>query len=159
VWVTVIESVDQALTSMRRLFADVLGVGEPDWLATAAAEWARPPEPAGARVAVPVWRDPWMVIGARTFSGDVLDRLGLVNVYADSPHRYPHVDLEELREAAVDLVLLPDEPYRFSADDGPEALPDTRTVLVSGRALTWYGPSLTTARDVLLRQVAGAPGR
>ena len=159
VWVTVIESVDEALASMRRLFAEALRVPEPGWLTAAAREWSAPvPEP-GLRCAVPVWRDPWMVIGARTFSGDVLDRLGLVNVYADSPHRYPHVDLEELREAAVDLVLLPDEPYRFSADDGPEALPDTRTVLVSGRALTWYGPSLTTARDVLLRQVAGAPGR
>ena len=159
VWVTVIESVDQALASMRRLFAEALQVGEPTWLSTAAAEWARPPELRGTRVAVPVWRDPWMVVGARTFTGDVLSRLGLANAYADSPDRYPHVGLEELREAELDVVLLPDEPYRFTADDGPEAFPGTASVLVSGRALTWYGPSLTSARDLLLRQVTAPPSR
>ncbi len=56
VWVTVIESLDQALRSMRRLFVDVLGVEEPDWLRCAARDWDRPaPEPV-RRVAVPIWR-------------------------------------------------------------------------------------------------------
>jgi ABC-type Fe3+-hydroxamate transport system substrate-binding protein len=157
VWVTVTESVDQALASMRRLFADVLAVGTPEWLATATAEWARPPELPGTRVAVPVWRDPWMVVGARTFTGDVLARLGLVNVFAGSPDRYPHVELEELRAAGPELVLLPDEPYLFTADDGPEAFPGTLSVLVSGRQLTWYGPSLATARAELVAAVGRRP--
>jgi ABC-type Fe3+-hydroxamate transport system substrate-binding protein len=157
VWVTVTESVDQALASMRRLFADVLAVGTPEWLATATAEWARPPELPGTRVAVPVWRDPWMVVGARTFTGDVLARLGLVNVFAGSPDRYPHVALEELRAAGPELVLLPDEPYLFTADDGPEAFPGTLSVLVSGRQLTWYGPSLATARAELVAAVGRRP--
>jgi hypothetical protein len=51
------------------------------------------------------------------------------------------------------LVLLPDEPYRFTADDGPDAFPAQRVVLVSGRLLTWYGPSLATARADLLRTI------
>ncbi len=157
VWVTVIESVDQALASMRRLFADVLAVGTPEWLATATTEWARPPELPGTRVAVPVWRDPWMVVGARTFTGDVLARLGLVNVFAGSPDRYPHVAVEELRAAGPELVLLPDEPYPFTADDGPEAFPGTTPVLVSGRRLTWYGPSLATARAELVAAVGRRP--
>jgi len=47
-------------------------------------------------------------------------------------------------------VLLPDQPYVFTVDDGPEAFPDDRVVLISGRWITWYGPSLATARvDVL----------
>jgi ABC-type Fe3+-hydroxamate transport system substrate-binding protein len=157
VWVTVIESVDQALSSMRRLFGEVLDVGTPDWLATATAEWARGPELPGTRVAVPVWRDPWMVVGARTFTGDVLARLGLVNVFGSAADRYPRVELEELLAAAPELVLLPDEPYVFTAEDGPEAFPGTATVLVSGRQLTWYGPSLATARADLLDAVTG-PG-
>ncbi|WP_138758519.1 helical backbone metal receptor [Modestobacter altitudinis] len=157
VWVTVTESVDQALASMRRLFADVLGVGTPEWLRVATAEWGRPPELPGTRVAVPVWRDPWMVVGARTFTGDVLARLGLVNVFAGSSDRYPHVPLEELRAAGPELVLLPDEPYPFTADDGPEAFAGTRPVLVSGRQLTWYGPSLATARSELLAAVGRRP--
>ena len=150
VWVTVIESLDEALASMRRLFTTVLDVGEPDWLRTAAAEWARPaPEPV-LRVAVPIWRDPWMVVGSRTFAGDLLERLGLRNAFADDEQRYPRIEPDELADRALDLVLLPDEPYLFTADDGPEAFPDVRSVLVSGRDLTWYGPSLATARQSLL---------
>lgn len=155
VWVTVIESLDQALASMRRLFADVLDAGEPEWLRTAAAEWAQPaPEPV-LRVAVPIWRDPWMVVGSRTFAGDVLARLGLVNVLADDAERYPHVDLARVAAAHPDLVLLPDEPYAFTTEDGPEAFPGVRSVLVSGRDLTWYGPSLATARARLLAATRG----
>ena len=155
VWVTVIESLDQALTSMRRLFAEVLDVAEPEWLHDAAAEWAAPPPDPELRVAVPIWRDPWMVVGNRTFAGDVLARLGLRNAYADDAERYPHVDLARLRDAGLDAVLLPDEPYAFTADDGPEAFPGVRSVLVSGRDLTWYGPSLATARQHLLTAVRG----
>jgi ABC-type Fe3+-hydroxamate transport system substrate-binding protein len=153
VWVTVTESLDQALRSMRRLFVDVLAVDEPVWLTVATDQWARPaPEPA-LRVVVPIWRDPWMVVGSRTFSGDLLSGLGLTNAFASSAERYPRADLEELRSSEADLVLLPDEPYLFTADDGPEAFPGTPSVLVSGRALTWYGPSLATARSTLLRQI------
>ncbi|MFB9177733.1 helical backbone metal receptor [Dactylosporangium sucinum] len=153
VWVTVIESLDDALRSLRRLFVDVLAVGEPGWLRTAADEWSRPaPQPA-SRVVVPIWRDPWMVVGSRTFAGDVLVRLGLVNAFRTSPERYPRVNLAELRSADPGLVLLPDEPYPFTDDDGPEAFPGIRTVLVSGRQLTWYGPSLASARAELLDQL------
>ena len=148
VWVTVIESLDEALRSMRRLFVDVLQVGEPDWLTTAAAEWSRPPPGPARTVVVPVWRDPWMVVGSRTFTGDVLARLGLVNVFGEHAERYPRLELAELQGA--ELVLLPDEPYVFTADDGPEAFPDSDVVLVSGRDLTWYGPSLAGARERVL---------
>jgi ABC-type Fe3+-hydroxamate transport system substrate-binding protein len=153
VWVTVIESVDQALASLRRLLADVLDAGEPGWLTEAADVWAEPAPGSGVRVAVPVWRDPWMVVGARTFTGDVLARLGLVNVFAESDDRYPKVAVEDIPAARPDVVVLPDEPYLFTADDGPEAFPGTRTALVSGRDLTWYGPSLGPARARLLEAV------
>jgi hypothetical protein len=51
--------------------------------------------------------------------------------------------------------VLPDEPYRFTTDDGPEAFPGVRSAVVSGRHLTWYGPSLVEARDLLERQLHG----
>ena len=54
---------------------------------------------------------------------------------------------------ACDMAVLPDEPYRFAADDGPEAF-DVPAALVSGRHLTWYGPSLVEARHVLTEQLA-----
>jgi len=155
VWVTVIESVPEAMASLRRLLTGPLGLEVPAWLAAAEQAWAGPVPPSSPtrpsrRVAVPVWRDPWMVVGARTFTGDVLARLGLDNVFGASPDRYPHVEAEQIRAAAPDLVMLPDEPYRFTPDDGPEEFPAHRVVLVAGRLLTWYGPSLATARTELL---------
>lgn len=153
VWVTVIESLDDAMRSIRRLFAEALAVAEPDWLMSAAEQWRRPAPGPELRVVLPIWRDPWMVVGSRTFTGDVLIRLGLANVFGSSPERYPHVELAELQACDADVVLLPDEPYFFTPDDGPEAFADTRTVLVSGRELTWYGPSLATARSHLSRVI------
>jgi len=41
--------------------------------------------------------------------------------------------LDELRAAAPDLLVLPDEPYAFTAADGPEAFPGVPYALVSGR--------------------------
>ena len=49
------------------------------------------------------------------------------------------------------MILLPDEPYTFTAADGPESFPRTPTELVSGRLLTWYGPSLVEAHHSLAR--------
>jgi len=172
VWVTVIESVPEALASLRRLLTGPLGLDVPDWLATAEQAWALPitgpipgpitgpvpgplPESGNRQsVAVPIWRDPWMVVGPRTFAGDVLARLGLVNVFGTGPDRYPHVEAGQIRAAAPGLVLLPDEPYPFTASDGPEEFPGQRVALVSGRLLTWYGPSLATARADLLSALA-----
>ena len=147
VWVTVIESVPQALSSMGRLFEHALGWGVPPWLEQAHSAWSRSPTRGRPlrRVAVPIWRDPWMVVGRDTFTGDLLRRRGLDNVFSGHPGRYPRVPLSEIDNADVDMVLLPDEPYSFTANDGPEAFSTARTKLVSGRLLTWYGPSLIEA--------------
>jgi hypothetical protein len=96
------------------------------------------------------------VVGSATFSGDIAARLGLDNVYRDHPERYPHIDLADLAARQPALIVLPDEPYQFSRDDGPEMFPRQRVALVEGRSLTWYGPSLTTARSTLLTQLAQA---
>jgi ABC-type Fe3+-hydroxamate transport system substrate-binding protein len=142
VWVTEIETVDQAFSAMRRTFSDALGWEVPDWLVEAEEVWAVPAPVDGRRVAIPIWRDPWMVVGSRTFTGDLVERLGLVNAFGTDDDRYPHVEVGQIE---ADLVLLPDEPYVFTADDGPEAF-SVPTRLVSGRSLTWYGPSMVTAR-------------
>src|SRR5699024_3636769 len=151
VWVTHITTVDEAFYSMRRLFTEVISSAVPGWLTEAQDAWSAPSSHSPLRVAVPIWRDPWMVIGASTFSGDLLSRLGLHNIFADAEHnpdgaRYPHTDLELIDTGQVDAVLLPDEPYEFSAADGPEAFTTAPTTLVEGRLITWYGPSLLEAR-------------
>lgn len=154
VWVTVIETVPQALDSLGRLFTEALGSSVPDWLDTARTLWSGPLPGITATVAVPVWRDPWMVVGRSTFTGDLLRRAGLANAFAEHQDRYPHVAREEIDRPGTDVVLLPDEPYVFTASDGPEAFRHTPTRLVSGRLLTWYGPSLLPAHEALERLAA-----
>lgn len=149
VWVTVIRTLDEAFASLRRVFELALGWPTPEWLSRAEDLWRVPTPPERARVAIPIWRDPWMVIGSQTFAGDLAVRLGWDNVYGDHPERYPHVDLADIAARGPEIVVLPDEPYPFSASDGPEAFPGRRVALVDGRSLTWYGPSLLTARDSL----------
>lgn len=158
VWVTVTESVDQALASLGRLLVDVLGVERPAWLTAAEAEWGLPPVFPPVRVVVPIWRDPWMVVGVPTFSGDLVAHLGLTLLYGEHTDRYPKVDLVDLVALRPDVVLLPDEPYPFATGDGPEAFPGIPTALVSGRDLTWYGPSMATARSALVDGISSVLG-
>ncbi|WDZ88135.1 helical backbone metal receptor [Micromonospora cathayae] len=153
--VTYPRTVPQALDELAALLTELGADREPDWLTAARRAWAAPPAPTGPhRAVVPVWRRPWVVLGRDTFAGDVLHRLGVRNLYADHPDRYPRPDLAELRGRRPDLVVLPDEPYRFTADDGPDAFPGVPCALLSGRHLTWYGPSLAEAPEVLGAQLA-----
>ncbi|MFB6847637.1 helical backbone metal receptor [Streptomyces sp. NPDC056373] len=157
VLVTEIRDVPQAFRELARVL-DACGVtSRPRWLDDAEQTWAALPEP-GTRLTavVPIWRRPWMVLGRDTFAGDVLARLGVDHVHTTHPDRYPRVPLEELRAAAPDVVVLPDEPYRFSPDDGPDGFPGLPCALVSGRHLTWYGPSLAEAPRVLQRALRAA---
>jgi ABC-type Fe3+-hydroxamate transport system substrate-binding protein len=156
VWVTRIRNVPEALTSLHRMITIACRQPQPAWLDAAETVWRQPPALGSLAAVVPIWRRPWMVLGRDTFAGDLLTRLGVSNVYSGHADRYPRVGIDELRGAGADLVVLPDEPYRFTASDGPEAFPGRRTALVSGRHLTWYGPSLTEAPALLRRQLAAA---
>jgi ABC-type Fe3+-hydroxamate transport system substrate-binding protein len=156
VWVTRIRDLPEALASLRRMITLACRQPSPAWLDVAASVWNQPGVTGSLAAVVPIWRRPWMVLGRDTFAGDLLARLGVTNMYAGHDERYPRVDLDDLRATGADLVVLPDEPYRFTASDGPEAFPGRRTALVSGRHLTWYGPSLTEAPAVLRRQLAAA---
>ena len=93
VWVTVIRTVDEAMASLRTMFRVALAWPEPLWLAQAEQVWQEPVLAPRVRAAIPIWRDPWMVIGSATFTGDIAARLGLDNVYGDHPEHYPHVSL------------------------------------------------------------------
>jgi ABC-type Fe3+-hydroxamate transport system substrate-binding protein len=155
VWVTAPETVPAGLTSLDRMLRLACGVARPAWLVTATRVWESGYDERRLRAVVPIWRRPWMVLGRDTFAGDLLARLGVDNVFADSAKRYPKVTLSQIRDREPDLVVLPDEPYAFSWDDGPDAFAgwDVPVACVSGRHLTWYGPSLVEARDLLTAQL------
>ncbi|MFE0415619.1 helical backbone metal receptor [Streptomyces tendae] len=157
VLVTEVRTVPQAITELERVLTACGASTRPRWLDEAAAAWADPPAPERrATAVVPVWRRPWMVLGRDTFAGDVLSRLGVDHLYAAHAERYPKVPVDELRAARPDVVVLPDEPYRFTADDGPEAFPGLPCALVDGRYLTWYGPSLAEAPRALAAALRAA---
>ncbi|MGP4004754.1 helical backbone metal receptor [Streptomyces sp. 8N706] len=150
VMVTEVRSLEQAFTELERVLVRGCGLARPRWLDAAEAAWRDVPAPTEPRRAVvPVWRRPWMVLGRDTFAGDLLARLGVANVCAGHADRYPRIPVDALNACGADLAVLPDEPYRFTADDGPEAFPGLPCALVSGRHLTWYGPSLAEAPAVL----------
>ena len=152
VWVTFPRTVPEALVSLDRMLS-ACGLARPGWLDEADAAWAAPWSGPRRRAVIPIWRRPWMAVGSGTFTGDVLARLGIDNVLAGHDERYPKVELAGL--PPYDLVVLPDEPYAFSATDGPESF-SAPSACVSGRHLTWYGPSLAEARDVLVAQLTSA---
>ncbi|MCU1692848.1 MAG: transporter substrate-binding protein [Frankiales bacterium] len=154
VWVTSPQTVPEALGSLERALA-ACGLAKPAWLEEADAQWAQPWTGPRRTAVVPVWRRPWMALGRDTFAGDVLARLGVDHVLSTHEERYPRFTPPDLLASeAIDLVVLPDEPYLFTPDDGPEAFPGVPFACVSGRHLTWYGPSLAEARSVLQEQLS-----
>src|SRR6188472_2219879 len=68
VHVTRIETVPEAVETYEHLFDEVLGWERPAWLAQVRELWCGPLPDVRARVAIPVWRDPWMVVGGHTFT-------------------------------------------------------------------------------------------
>lgn len=151
VWVTSIDGAEQAADSLGRLFAGAFRVEEPGWLVEARREWTAPAPGPELTAVVPIWRDPWMCAGPTTYIEDLLAHCGVrLAPLPDDGTRYPHVDLETLRGLGVDRVVLPDEPYHFGPDDGPEAFPGADVRLVDGQKLAWYGPSMVGARSYLV---------
>lgn len=147
--------------------------------------WSGPDSlrPAGSTVAtrrafIPIWMDPLMTLNADTFGSDVLAYVGIGNVFGDrlrlyplaadlgkgAPQdagerdvRYPRVTLDEVRARNPELVILPDEPHAFSAEDEAvlhDALPAAQIIRVSGKDLFWYGAWTFDALDRLAAQLS-----
>jgi ABC-type Fe3+-hydroxamate transport system substrate-binding protein len=122
------------------------------------------------RVFCPIWKDPWMTINRETFMHDMIETCGGTNIFADRKRRfplaadlgerpesdaaqvegrdrrYPRVTLEEMAGLMPEVILLPDEPYRFTAADQADfvgwlrvpAVRDKRIFLIDGKTVCWY---------------------
>ncbi len=116
-----------------------------------------------SRVFCPIWRRPYMTINADTYVHDMLAECGGDNVFGDRPKRYPEVGVEEIAAARPEVMLLPDEPYKFrrahlddfAAHSGIPALRDGRAHLVDGKLLSWYGPRIEAALEHLPSLLTG----
>jgi ABC-type Fe3+-hydroxamate transport system substrate-binding protein len=168
VWVTFPRTLAAGIGLVRELGALTATAGAADALARR-LEAAHARVLAGAidrarvRVFCPIWREPYMTINRDTYVHDVLATCGGDNVFATRPARYPTVTLEEVRAAAPDVILLPDEPYRFRAAHRADfaALADVPAVrqgrihLVDGKLLSWYGPRIAEALERLPALLGG----
>lgn len=90
---------------------------------------------------VPIWRRPWMTINADTYGASLLGRIGWATAFGDSIERYPTVELDEVREAAPDTVIVPTEPYAFDERHCRELEAELgcRALLIDGKDLFWWG--------------------
>jgi ABC-type Fe3+-hydroxamate transport system substrate-binding protein len=142
------------------------------------------------RAFVPIWKQPLMTFHQDTFASDMLLQAGCANAFADRERRYPlaadlgrrsplaadrlgdrdtrypRITEDEVVSRAPDLVLLPDEPYEFGAEDlawaGQLDIPAGRrgaVALVSGKDLFWYGAWSVDAIPRLRTLVARLTGR
>jgi ABC-type Fe3+-hydroxamate transport system substrate-binding protein len=92
-----------------------------------------------------IWRKPWMVAGHDTFIDDMLNRLGLENIFANEQSRYPEITEEKLAGADPGLLLLSSEPYPFKQEHLDELqvlCPKAKIILVDGELFSWYGSRL-----------------
>jgi ABC-type hemin transport system substrate-binding protein len=86
-----------------------------------------------------------MGLGSRSYGHDLLACAGGTNVLG-ARERYPLVSLEEVADLLPGIVVLPDEPFPFTAQHVPrfaEIAPVVR--LVDGKLLWWYGPRMPGA--------------
>jgi ABC-type Fe3+-hydroxamate transport system substrate-binding protein len=122
------------------------------------------------RVFCPIWKDPWMTINRETFIHDMIETCGGTNIFADRERqfplaadlgerpawdiaqvegrdrRYPRVTLDEMAGLMPEVILLPDEPYRFTTADQADfvgwpqvpAVRDKRILLIDGKTVCWY---------------------
>ncbi len=132
------------------------------------------------RVFVPIWYEPLMTFNADTYVHDLLLVCGGLNVFAERERqfplaadlgeaeplppeqtaqhdkRYPRITLDEVVAAQPDVILLPSEPFAFTADHIPmfsnldiPAANHERIHLVDGTLLTWHGTRLAHALNTL----------
>lgn len=160
---TVAEGLSHLARLAKVLQADARELLRRGYAAVAAAERARREHPP-LRAFVPIWMDPLMTANGQTFVSDALRLAGGDNVFADRQRmyplaaergqavprpagtrdtRYPRVSMDEVRERAPEIVLLPDEPHPFSEEDAAvfrAALPEAvKVVRCGGRDFSWYG--------------------
>jgi ABC-type Fe3+-hydroxamate transport system substrate-binding protein len=120
----------------------------------------RPP----VAVFYPIWRGPYMTINETTYIHDMLRVCGGRNIFADRTERYPTVTLDEVAALRPEVILLPDEPFRFRRahvadfDAYPDvpAVRDGRIHLVDGKPFSWHGPRIAEALRTVPGLIAGS---
>jgi endonuclease-3 len=133
-----VRSVRDCLKAFRQL-GDGVGLPAAGRARAAALKAALPARPRkGPRTLALIWKGPWMSAGPGTYVADLVRQAGLTPI---GPERYPALADPELDALDPQVLLLPDEPYHFTARHQAELqrrFPQARVIRLEGRALTWY---------------------
>lgn len=174
----------QILWAIARLFKVMKDATARILLIERSLEWVERGEMDSApkSVFVPIWQDThpdvgayWMTFNGETYCDSVLRTCGGANVFRDRQRkypldaefdlgksekleerdtRYPRVSADEVLQLAPDYILLPSEPYEFSAKERAEmrellsdtpAIRNNRVQSIDGRWLSWHGTMLAHA--------------
>jgi hypothetical protein len=114
-----------------------------------------PPTSIHGTAFVPIWKRPWMALGAPTYGTSLLHRIGIGNVYADDGP-YPETTLDDAASRAPSWVIAPSEPYPFAERHRAELEHVAPTVFVDGKDLVWWGARTPDAVRRLGALVRGA---
>lgn len=92
-------------------------------------------------VLYPIWREPWMTVRRDTYISSMLAAAGWDTLPAEAPLRFPEFTWGEPWLGDVRRVLLPSEPYAFTARDEAEvlALAQRPVTRIDGEMVSWYG--------------------
>lgn len=151
-FVSDVRSLEHVAPTLRRL-ADRLAMGDEQ---TGLDCWApvEAPPAASRRAFIPIWRRPWMALGASTYGTSVLAQLGVANVLGPDDGTYPEVELPAVAARAPDLVLAPSEPYEFSSEHLEELAVIAPVVEIDGQDLFWWGARTPAALVRLAAQIS-----
>lgn len=156
VWISDVKNLDEA-------FAMITQVGELTNRVEAATELVRlikdkfaqlSPAARPLRACYFIWQRPYMVAGSGTFIDGMMQRCGLINVFAGRQQRYPEVTAEDIAAAKPDVMLLSSEPFPFRQKHIPafhQLYPSAQVMLVDGEMFSWYGSRLVLAADYFNR--------
>lgn len=147
VWISDVRSLDAALDMIQQLgrLTARTEIASSIHASVQASFLSLKPLLAGKRVLYAIWRDPWMFAGTDTFIGDILHRLGAINVMDETKSRYPALAAEAIIALEPDLMLLSSEPFPFKKKHLEELqqLGITREAkIVDGTFFSWYGSHL-----------------
>ena len=92
-------------------------------------------------VLYPIWREPWLTVRRDTYISSMLAAAGWDTLPAQAAVRFPEFAWDAPWLAGVARVLLPSEPYAFTARHLAEAgrLAKRPVIRIDGEMVSWYG--------------------
>lgn len=90
------------------------------------------------RAFVPIWRRPYMTVGAQTYGASLLSWCGVEVAFSDRG-TYPTLEVDDLSPEHFDVVFAPTEPYPWHQRRLDELSALAPTQVIDGQDLFWWG--------------------